>query len=173
MSNEAIKESETTVGRRGGKYLTFFLGDEEYGLEILKVHEIIGLLPITRVPRTPAFIRGVINLRGRVIPTVDLRLKFGMDEKEATEETCIVVVQAVETQIGVIVDRVNEVLDIAEEDVEDTPSFGSEVDTSYLLGVAKTGGRVRLLLDIDRVLSAQDVIALHAGRLAAEELRTE
>lgn len=174
MSSEAMMETEETAAeRRGGKYLTFFLGDEEYGLEILKVHEIIGLLPITRVPRTPSFIRGVVNLRGRVIPTVDLRLKFGMEAKDATEETCIVVVQAAETQIGVIVDRVNEVLDIADTDVEDAPTFGSDVDTSYLLGIAKTGGRVRLLLDIERVLSAQDIIALHAGKLAAEEQRTE
>lgn len=150
---------------RAGKYLTFFLAGEEYGIEILKVHEIIGMLPITRVPRTPAFILGVINLRGRVIPTIDLRLKFGMEPNEATRETCIVVVQAAGTQIGVVVDRVSDVLDISADEIEDVPGFGAEVDTSCLLGVAKTAGRVRLLLDIERVLSTQDVLALNAGKL--------
>lgn len=158
--------SEEPPARRGGKYLTFFLAGEEYGIEILKVHEIIGMLPITRVPRTPAFILGVVNLRGRVIPTIDLRLKFGMEPGEATRETCIVVVQAVGTQIGVVVDRVSEVLDVPEEEIEDVPGFGADVDTSCILGVAKTGGRVRLLLDIDRVLSTQNVLALDAGKLA-------
>lgn len=150
---------------RAGKYLTFDLAGEEYGIEILKVHEIIGILPITRVPRTPPFILGVINLRGRVIPTIDLRLKFGLASNEITRETCIVVVQAAGTQIGVVVDRVSDVLDIAEDEIEDVPAFGADVDTSCLIGVAKTGGRVRLLLDIERVLSTQDVLALHAGKL--------
>lgn len=167
----ATKESSAAEGAAGigGKFLTFFLAEEEYGVEILKVHEIIGLLPITRVPRTPSFIRGVVNLRGRVIPIVDLRLKFGMEAKEATEETCIVVVQVQGVQTGLIVDRVNEVLDIADGDVEDAPNFGTDVHTEYLLGIAKTGGRVRLLLDIDRVLSENEVIHLHgAGSAAAE-----
>ncbi|HEY8484285.1 MAG TPA: chemotaxis protein CheW [Longimicrobiales bacterium] len=166
--------TETTTAaapatQRGGKYLTFFLAGEEYGVEILKVHEIIGLLPITRVPRTPEFIRGVINLRGRVIPTVDLRLKFGMPMQEPTDQTCIVVVQVGGVQFGLIVDRVSEVLDIAEADVEDPPNFGADVDTRFLLGVAKTAGRVRLLLDIDRVLSEQEIISLQGIRQAVEE----
>jgi purine-binding chemotaxis protein CheW len=167
----ATKESSAVEGATGigGKFLTFFLAEEEYGVEILKVHEIIGLLPITRVPRTPSFIRGVVNLRGRVIPIVDLRLKFGMEGKEATEETCIVVVQVQGVQTGLIVDRVNEVLDIADGDVEDAPNFGTDVHTEYLLGIAKTGGRVRLLLDIDRVLSENEVIHLHGAGAAAAE----
>lgn len=162
---KTIAESPAAQRRRAGKFLTFFLDREEYGVEILCVQEIIGLLPITRVPRTPGFVRGVVNLRGRVIPVVDLRLKFGMAEAEGTSETCIVVVQLQGVQTGVIVDRVSEVLDIAEGDVEDTPNFGTGVETEYLLGIAKTGGRVRLLLDIDRVLSEQDVIVLQ-GALA-------
>ncbi len=144
--------------RPGGKFLTFFLASEEYGLEILKVHEIIGMMPITRVPRTPHFIRGVINLRGKVIPVVDLRLKFAMESKEQTEETCVIVVQAQGVQMGIIVDKVSEVLDIGSDDIDDPPHFGAEVRTDYLLGIGKAAERVRLLLDIDRVLSTQEVI---------------
>ena len=144
--------------RNGGKFLTFFLAGEEYGLEILKVHEIIGVMAITPVPRTPEFIQGVINLRGKVIPVVDLRLKFGMESKEHTEETCVIVVQARGHEIGVIVDKVSEVLDINAQDIEDAPSFGSEVNTDYILGIGKAEGRVRLLLDIDKVLASGDVV---------------
>ncbi len=139
-----------------GKYLTFFLGDEEYGVEILKVHEIIGSMPITRVPRTPEFIRGVVNLRGKIIPLVDLRRKFAMVDA-ADGSTCIIVVQVTGIPIGIVVDRVSEVVTIGGTDIQDTPSFGTEVDTEYLLGVAKTEGRVRLLLDIDRVLTSDEV----------------
>ena len=157
------------AGKRAGKYLTFFLAREEYGLEILKVHEIMGVMPITRVPRTPSFVRGVINLRGKVIPIVDLRAKFGMDEAAASAENCIIVVQVHGAQTGVIVDRVSEVSDIAENQVEDAPSFGSDVQTDYLLGIAKSTDRVRLLLDIERVLSTQDVVDLRAMRGDAPE----
>lgn len=151
------------VASKGGKYLTFFLADEEYGIEILKVHEIIGVMPITTVPRTPKFIRGVINLRGKVIPIVDLRLKFGMESKAQTEETCIIVVQAAGAQIGTIVDKVSEVLDIASADIDDPPEFGTDVNTEYIRGIGKSQGKVKLLLDIDKVLSNQDTIALHAA----------
>lgn len=140
----------------GGKFLTFFLGVEEYGLEILKVHEIIGMMSITPVPRTPDFIRGVINLRGKVIPVVELRRKFDMESVEQTEETCIIVVQANRVQVGIIVDRVSEVQDISPDEVEATPSFGADVDTGYILGLGKSEGRVKILLDIDKVLSTQD-----------------
>ena len=154
--------AERTPGDRGGKFLTFFLAAEEYGLEILKVHEIIGMLPITRVPRTPHFVRGVINLRGKVIPIIDLRRKFGM-ESEAAEETCIIVVQVQGIQIGIVVDRVSEVSDIASSEIEDTPSFGADVQTDYLLGIGKSQDRVRLLLDIERVLSTQEVLDLRGA----------
>ena len=159
---------ERTPGERGGKFLTFFLAGEEYGLEILKVHEIIGMLPITRVPRTPAFVRGVINLRGKVIPIIDLRRKFGM-ESEAAEETCIIVVQVQGIQIGIVVDRVSEVADIASADIENTPSFGADVQTDYLLGIGKSQDRVRLLLDIERVLSTQEVLDLRGVPAEAEQ----
>jgi purine-binding chemotaxis protein CheW len=144
---------------QAGKYLTFYLATEEYGVEILKVHEIIGMLPITRVPRTPPFVRGVINLRGKVIPIIDLRERFGMS-RDGAEETCIIVVQVHGVQLGVVVDKVSEVLSITDNDIEPTPSFGIDVNTEYLLGLAKGDNKVRLLLDIDRVLSATEVDAV-------------
>jgi purine-binding chemotaxis protein CheW len=169
MANAAARNMRDT----GGKFLTFFLAGEEYGLEILKVHEIIGMLPITRVPRTPDFIRGVINLRGKVIPVVDLRLKFGMEAGQQTDETCIIVVQANGVQMGTLVDKVSEVLDIAAEDIEDAPSFGMEVNTEYILGIGKTAGKIKILLDIDRVLSTQEVIALHSATAAGKNNGSE
>lgn len=149
----------------GGKFLTFHLGTEEYGIEILKVREIIGLIPITRVPRTPTSVLGVINLRGKVIPVVDLRLRFGMDAVVAQAQTCIIVVQAAGVEFGVVVDSVSEVADVEAGDVEAAPEFGSGVDTQFLLGIAKKEDTVRLLLDIDRVLSSQEISQL---RVAAE-----
>jgi len=146
---------------RIGKYLTFYLGNEEYGLEILKVSEIIGMQPITRVPRMPDFVRGVINLRGKVIPITDLRAKFGMSVDGVTDG-CIIVVQMQGVQTGVVVDRVSEVVSITEDDVEDAPSFGAGIRTEFLLGIGKAGGRVRLLLDIDRVLATSEVDLLEA-----------
>jgi len=149
---------------RGGKYLTFALGREEYGLEILKVREIIGYMDITAVPRTPAYVKGVINLRGQVISVIDLRSKFGMEKAAKTEQTCIVVVEITQggrrLSIGIVVDRVSEVLDIAGEKIEDAPTFGTAVDTDFILGMGKIGDAVKILLDIDRVLSAEDVAAL-------------
>jgi len=166
---ETVEEINEAGSRtRGGKYLTFFLAGEEYGLEILKVHEIIGMMDITPVPRTPDFIRGVINLRGKIIPIVDLRVKFGMEAADTTDETCIIVVQANGVQMGIVVDRVSEVLDIASDEIEDVPSFGSDVNTDYILGIGKTGGKVKLLLDIDKVLSSSEFAEMHAAALAAE-----
>ncbi|MBW2307819.1 MAG: purine-binding chemotaxis protein CheW [Deltaproteobacteria bacterium] len=147
-----------------GKYLTFNLGKEEYGLEILKVREIIGLMDITTVPQTPGYVKGVINLRGKVIPVIDLRLKFGMEEKDYDERTCIVVVEVSgksnSLQMGIVVDSVSEVLNIKSDDIEDTPSFGAKLNTDYILGMAKTEGGVKILLDIDRVLSEEEIESL-------------
>jgi len=150
---------------QAGKYLTFYLASEEYGVEILKVHEIIGMLPITRVPRTPSFVRGVINLRGKVIPIIDLRERFRMPH-DGAEEQCIIVVQVHGIQLGVVVDKVSEVLSIADGDIEPTPSFGVDVSTEYLLGLAKGDGKVRLLLDIDRVLTESEVDSAQAAATA-------
>jgi purine-binding chemotaxis protein CheW len=135
----------------GGKYLTFFLDNEEYGIEILKVQEIIGIMEFTPVPQTPKHIKGVGNLRGRVIPIIDLGLKFDLDPVKQTVETCTIVVKTHGITTGIVVDRVSEVLDIREEDIEETPSFGSNANTGYILGIGKSEGGVKLLLDIDRV----------------------
>lgn len=159
-------DSATQVQSRAGKYLTFFLADEEYGLEILKVSEIIGQQPITRVPRMPEFVRGVINLRGKVIPITDLRMKFGMSAEDTTD-SCIIVVQMKGIQTGIVVDRVSEVVAIAESDIEDAPSFGAGIRTEFLLGIGKTGGRVKLLLDIDKVLATSELLALQEAQQAA------
>jgi purine-binding chemotaxis protein CheW len=160
MNNtKVIRENYSiTVDPRGGKYLTFFLADEEYGVEILKVQEIIGRMPITPVPLTSRYIRGVINLRGKIHPIMDLNIKFGMDETRITDETCIIVINTSTLVMGILVDRVSEVVNVASEDIEDTPSFGADINTEYLLGVGKTGGRVRLLLDIEKVLTAVDIV---------------
>ena len=148
--------------RKDGKYLTFRLGTEEYGLEILKVREIIGLMAITAVPRTPKFVRGVLNLRGKVIPVVDLRTKFGLEQIDDTEETCIIVVDIAQDgtpiQMGILVDTVSEVLDITGQDIEDTPSFGENLNTDFILGMAKAKGSVKILLNIEEVLTNTELV---------------
>ena len=160
MGNAAATNDKQTVraDSRAGKYLTFFLENEEYGVEILKVQEIIGLMPITPVPLTSKYILGVINLRGKIHPIMDLKIKFGMDKTQMTDETCIIVIKTASLMMGILVDKVSEVMNVAEGDIEDTPSFGADVNTEYLLGVGKTGGRVRLLLDIEKVITASDII---------------
>ncbi|MEP0828340.1 MAG: purine-binding chemotaxis protein CheW [bacterium] len=154
-------QNETGAADRAGKYLTFRLAAEEYGLEILKVREIIGLMDITKVPRTPNHIRGVINLRGKVIPVLDLRTKFGMEPAPNTEETCIIVVDVAAADnsllMGILVDAVSEVLDIKEEEIEESPEFGCDIDTSFILGIGKVKNSVKILLDIDRVLTSADL----------------
>ncbi len=175
MADQKVVEREAveSADGRSGKFLTFRLGGEEYGVPILKVREIIGLMPVTAVPRTPDFLRGVINLRGRVIPVVDLRKKFGMESAPDTEETCVIVIDAVEDgetlQTGVVVDSVSEVLDIRDEETEKTPSFGSDVDSAFILGIAKTDGSVRILLDMDEILTAVGVLDLGQAARASDE----
>lgn len=163
-SEKTIDQAVKAMADREGKYLTFSLAEEEYGIGILKIKEIIGMMPITTVPRTPEFVKGVINLRGKVIPVMDLRLRFGMEEMDYTERTCIVVVEIKGTSgtvmIGVVVDSVSEVLNIKGEDVEETPTFGTKMNTDYILGMAKMEGGVKILLDIDRVLSDDEIAAL-------------
>jgi len=149
---------------RAGKYLTFSLADEEYGVNILKIKEIIGMMPITTVPQTPHFVKGVINLRGKVIPVVDLRLKFGMEPMAYGKRTCIVVVEiegvSSTVLIGGVVDSVSEVLNIKEEDIDPPPSFGVRLDTNAILGMAKMDGDVKILMDIDKVLDIQSLTAM-------------
>ena len=154
----------------GGKYLTFGLDREEYGLEILKVREIMGMMDITLVPRTPKYVRGVINLRGNVIPVIDLRLKFAMPAAERTDETCIIVVDVNAVEMGIVVDRVSEVLDIASQEIQEAPSFGVSVNTDFILGIGKADNRVTILLDIARVLTTDegDDLAVIAAQLTGE-----
>ncbi len=156
-ANTAVQTAEN----KEGKYLTFALGREEYGLEILKVREIIGYMEITAVPQVPMHVKGVINLRGQVIPVIDLRTQFGMEEVEVTEQTCIIVVEIIQGEqrvnTGIVVDRVQEVLDIPGGDIEDAPEFGSSVDTDFIRGMGKIGESVKILLDIDQVLGRDDL----------------
>lgn len=151
--------SSTELAQHGGKYLTFNLGDEEYGLEILKVREIIGLMEITAVPQMPHYVKGVINLRGKVIPVVDLRLKFGMEQAEYDEATCIIVVD-VGTMVGIIVDTVQEVLDVEGGQIDPPPPLGASVDTTFILGMGKVRDAVKILLDIDTVLNEEKALEL-------------
>ena len=153
---EAVAEKKGASSYEG-KFLTFVLGNEEYGVEILKVREIMGIMEITPVPQTPDYMKGVINLRGKVIPIIDLRLKFAMPEVEQTKETCIIVAEVGTTQVGVIVDSVSEVTDIKGEDIEEAPSFGQEIDTSFIMGLGKTKKKIVILLDIEKVLTTDEL----------------
>ena len=162
MDTEA---TTATVARekinRTGKYLTFFLSNESYGVDVLKVREIIRFLKITPVPQMPAYVKGVINLRGKVLPVIDLRLKFGLEAAEPTERTCIVVVRVQsgghDITLGMIVDSVEEVINLNESEIEETPEFGAKVDTAYLMGMAKVKGMIKTLLDIDKVISPESL----------------
>ena len=158
---ETLDKSVKTIVDKEGKYLTFSLADEEYGIAITKIREIIGMMPITTVPQTPDFVKGVINLRGKVIPVVDLRLRFGMAAVDYTEKTCILVAelagQAGNILMGVVVDTVSEVLSVKAEDIEDAPTFGTKLDTDYIRGMAKIEAGVKILLDIDKVLSPEEL----------------
>ena len=160
-SNAAVAEMNSVGEKLAGKYLTFKLADEEYGLEILKVQEIIQMQAVTRIPRTPDYVRGVINLRGKVIPVIDLRKKFSLDTIKDTEKTCIIVVQIANKNshvvMGIIIDAVKEVLNIKSENIEETPSFGTSVNTDFILGIGKVGSTVKMLLDIDKVLSINEI----------------
>jgi purine-binding chemotaxis protein CheW len=147
-----------------GKYLTFALDKEEYAIEILKVNQIIRLQQITAIPRTPSFVRGVINLRGMIIPIIDLRKKFQMNEHADTERSCIVVIQLEQDgkkiNMGIIIDEVREVLEIPADDIEKTPEFGAGIDTQFIMGMAKTGNNVKMMLDISKVLTTSEIKGL-------------
>jgi purine-binding chemotaxis protein CheW len=154
--SEPVAEQEHTVDL-AGKYLTFELGEETYGVGILRVREIIKMQEITKVPHTPDYVKGVINLRGKVMSVIDLRRAFGMEEAEITRDTCIIVMQVQNDDtsviLGAIVDKVSEVLEIGAEEIEPSPSFGTQVDTHFILGMAKTKDAVKILLDMDRIVN--------------------
>ncbi len=148
-----------------GKYLTFDLAGERYGIGILTVREIMGIVEIRSVPKTPSFMKGVINLRGKVIPVVDLRSRFDMEEREYDQETCIIVVWAgkkdgARVQMGIIVDSVDEVRAFMSGDIEPPPSLGAGVDTQFILGMGKNNDKVYILLDINRVISDEEFSVL-------------
>ena len=166
MSTSTVDRTAALAGQPGlaGKYLTVVLENEAYGIAVLKVREIIRIQKVTPVPQMPDYVKGVINLRGRVIPIVDLRVKFGL-KAEFTERTCIVVVQVKLTaeqtvQMGLIVDTVEEVIILTAEVIEPTPEFGARLSTEYILGMAKVKGQVNTLLDLDRVVAADTVQAI-------------
>ena len=146
------------------KLLTFSLGGEGYGVSILKVKEIIGMLEITPVPRTPEFIKGVVNLRGKIIPVMDLRIKFGMDQQEYNERTCIIVVEASlngsQRLIGVVVDMVSEVVNISSEQIEPAPEYGMALEHNFILGIGKIKDRVVIIIDIEEVFLCDELIKM-------------
>lgn len=161
-----VSEALTSGDANDNKFLSFCLGDEEYGVEILRVREIIGIIDITPLPQTPNYVKGVINLRGKIIPVIELRSKFGMASVEYTEATCIIVVEVSDAegteqfQMGVVVDTVSEVMDIDKSQIEPAPRFGCAMSTDYILGMGKTKDKVIILLDIDKVLTRDDFSAL-------------
>lgn len=171
-SSSAQANSAGKIGVRGDsnahKYLTFCLSNEQYGIEILRVREIIGLIAITPLPRTPDFVKGVMNLRGRIIPIIDLRRRFGLPDAEITKETCIIVVDATQGEsseqnlTGVVVDSVREVQDIPPEAVEPAPEFGCAVPLDYIQGMGKAKDKVVVLLDVGEVLDARSAIPADA-----------
>jgi purine-binding chemotaxis protein CheW len=165
MSTEVQEENRASCDApsvvRQGKYLTFSLGNESYGIGILQIREIIEIMPVTAIPQVPDYIKGIINLRGKIIPIIDFRRKFNMPPTNQTDQTCIIVVDVTGRNgslvVGLIVDSVSEVLNIREAEIEDSPAFGSEIDTHFILGIAKTESGVKILLDIDRVLNIQEL----------------
>ena len=163
LTESAKKDSGriSTMTEREGKYLTFCLENEEYGISILKIKEIIGMMTITSVPQTPDFVKGVINLRGKVLPVIDLRQKFSMSEMEYNDKTCIIVVELdmrdSVLHVGIVVDSVSEVLNIKKEDIDENVSFGVSVHTEYIQGIARTEDSVKILLDIDQVFNLEEL----------------
>ena len=166
LSGAPISSPSEALSGWVGKSLIFNLGVEEFGTQVLKVREIMGIQEITTVPMVPDFVKGVINLRGKVIPVIDLRLKFGFPPQEYTPRTCIIVTRiqqdGMDVLVGVIVDGVVEVLSLTAEDIQDTPNFGTGVALPHVNGMAKIKGKVKILLDIDKVLNTQELSGLNA-----------
>ncbi len=176
VAANTLSDALSDSGEKENKFLTFCLGQEEYGVEILRVREIIGIIGITPLPQMPVYVKGVINLRGKIIPVIELRTKFALPSVEYTEATCVIVVEVSEDndsdhfQMGVIVDSVSEVLDIDRDDIEPAPRFGSALKTEYILGMGKVSDedrdKVIILLDIDKVMTQEDLASLsNAGSL--------
>ena len=169
----ALVETRHDAVQQTAKYLAIQLAGEEYGFPILAVQEIIQWTDVTRIPRLPAFIQGVINLRGKVIPVLNLRQRFGLPEQVANPRTCIVVLQVPQEHgrllCGTVVDAVTEVVDIAMENIEKPPVFGASVDTTFIAGIGQVGSRVVILLDVERILDRRDWLAVEQAAVAAKE----
>jgi purine-binding chemotaxis protein CheW len=170
LEHDSKADSPTSLNRSeslGGKYLTFRLGKEQFGLEILKVREIMGWISITPVPKAPPSVRGVLNLRGKIIPVIDLRRKFEMEPVENTDRTCIIVVdvhvRGQSADVGILVDNVSEVLNIQSQDIGPPPTLGCDMDTNFILGMAKSTDSVTILLEIESVLSESDLDNVNIG----------
>ena len=157
-------EHTAKIAELAGKFLTFRLAEEEYGLEIMKVQEIIGIMQVTKVPRVPEYVRGVINLRGKIIPTIDLRTKFGFERADDTDKTCIIVVELESAKgklnMGIIVDEVAEVMDFKSEEIDSAPDFGNNMDTAFILGIGIVKSGVKILLNLDKVLTTQELVEM-------------
>lgn len=168
VENKSEKKKKAQVRARAGKYITFTLAGEDYGIYILSVKEIIGLMSVTKVPRTPDFVRGVINLRGKVHPVIDLRKRFALDPKEDDVRTPIIIVEVTSgdtiSHLGIVVDSVSEVINVQSDDLEDTPSFGVDLDTDFILGLAKFNKKVITLLDIDKILTSKQLVMLDKSK---------
>lgn len=162
-SDDQVVQS-TTKSAKSGKYITFTLANEDYGLYILSVKEIIGMMKVTKVPKTPDFVRGVINLRGKIHPVIDLRKRFNLEMKDDDERTPIIIVEVRQGSsvqfIGIVVDSVSEVINVEKGDIEKSPAFGQSMDTSFILGLAKINNRVVTLLDIDQILSNEHLVVV-------------
>lgn len=171
MSEMTFGESSSQDHGNDLKFLRFELAGEYYGLDILKIMEINGMMDITAVPQTPRFLKGLINLRGKVIPVIDLRLKFGLPEEAYTERTSIIVIEfqtiVGNTQMGIVVDQVSEVITINAGDIEPAPEFGTRLKSEYIKGMAKTKTQVIIILDIDLILTDQE-LTFGPGSMAAE-----
>lgn len=167
MEATSHEQSNSWSSQYAGKYLTFKLDSEEYGIEILKIREIIGMIPITKVPRMPDFVKGVVNLRGKVIPIIDLRMKFGIEREDYTKLTCVIVVDVNVGQdhllVGVVVDTVNEVMAFSAENLEPAPSYGGGLKTDFIRAMGKINGKVKILLDIDKILTQGELMNLQVG----------
>lgn len=152
------EESTQLFSKSGGKLLTFMTGSQEYGIEILEAREVVGLMEIDPIPQTPDFMKGVINLRGKIIPVIDLRSKFNMEETEATSESCIIVVNVQERITGIIVDSLVGVLTIEKKDFEEDIDFGTNINTDFIAGIAKLDRRVIIVLAVENILSNEDLV---------------
>lgn len=157
MRAEAVAPTQTT------QYLTFLVAGEEYAIAILRVREILAYVPVTRVPRAPKFISGVMNLRGNVVPVIDLRLKLGLSETTITPQTCVVVVEVEgeqsTTTMAFLAEEVKEVMELADSEVEPAPTFGTRIDFSFLFGMGDMGDHFALILNVDKVLNTLELIA--------------